>query len=387
MVSQLRCLPPVGNKIQYKLKPLEDKFFGSYNYCLYQSGTAALAAALTLVKDKNRFVDKPQVLIPAYTCPDIISAAKYAGLTPILIDFTDDKPRLDCEQIISNINNSVIAIIAINFLGISEDISKIRKLVPNNITIIEDSAQNFPVNLENHQWQGDLIISSFGRGKPLSLLGGGILLSRHDDYKDSIISNRLNKSSSFDYLKIWLKVKAYNMLLHPFFYCILTKLTFLNIGNTQLKPLEKINQGTTIISELISHNYFFYKKQQNINQQYSKMLSQLDSKSIIDIPTQCNHDFSLPLLRYPILIKNARLLDIIFNNLNSEGLGVTKMYKTTLPNIIGVSNNDFRIKESINNAELFSTCLITLPTHNRVKENDIKRIHQILNSAITNVDK
>ena len=57
----------------------------------FQSGTAALAAALMACKAARR-IGQPEVLLPAYACPDLLSAVDFAGLRPVLVDFEENTP-------------------------------------------------------------------------------------------------------------------------------------------------------------------------------------------------------------------------------------------------------------------------------------------------------
>ena len=59
-------------------------------------------------------------------------------------------------------------------MGIPERINAIRATInTNQITIIEDSAQGLPQEKPEKYWLGDIVIVSFGRGKPLNLIDGG----------------------------------------------------------------------------------------------------------------------------------------------------------------------------------------------------------------------
>ena len=145
-----------------------------------QSGTAALAQALIIAKSAFT-TDTPEVIVPGYACPDIISAAVYAGITPILVDLEPDRPYMSLSAIENAVTKNTVAIIAINFMGIPERISAIRgSLGDSGIIVIEDSAQWYPdadgETPISSAYHGDLVVLSFGKGKPLSLMGGGALL-------------------------------------------------------------------------------------------------------------------------------------------------------------------------------------------------------------------
>ena len=124
--------------------------------------------------------------MPAYACPDLVSAAKYAGVKPVLVDFEHDRPWMSVDEIKGVVSEKVIAIVAVNFLGIPERMQAIRGVADEyDALVIEDSAQAFPVSPDTNFWKGDIVIVSFGRGKPVSLLGGGALLLRLDQLAEA----------------------------------------------------------------------------------------------------------------------------------------------------------------------------------------------------------
>ncbi|RKZ65668.1 MAG: hypothetical protein DRQ44_07780, partial [Gammaproteobacteria bacterium] len=99
-------LPPVGSPIVLdSSKALADvAVFSSYQTQFYASGTAALAAALVAVLAKSQKSFKSgqaEILLPAYGCPDLISAAVFAGVKPVLVDLEADRPWLDLPSLAS----------------------------------------------------------------------------------------------------------------------------------------------------------------------------------------------------------------------------------------------------------------------------------------------
>ena len=58
-------------------------------------------------------------------------------------------------------------------------------VLTGELVLIEDDAQYLPLDSEPASYCGDLVIHSFGRGKPVSLVGGGALLIRRPALSDS----------------------------------------------------------------------------------------------------------------------------------------------------------------------------------------------------------
>ena len=125
-----RTLRPSGSRISTSRSSNIAELFSPYHQLYTQSGTAALAAALSSVKKLRSDISSPEVLLPAYCCPDLISALIFTGIKPVLIDFEKNTPWLDLVKLDQTISSSTIAILAVNFLGIQERIGKIREILP-----------------------------------------------------------------------------------------------------------------------------------------------------------------------------------------------------------------------------------------------------------------
>ena len=371
MFSELR---PVGNKIHYKCTPFNE-LFHPYKSKFYQSGTAALASAIIAVKNLHPEIKHPEILLPAYACPDLISAIIFANIKPVLIDFEEHKPWMDIEKVKKNLSNSTIAVIAVNFLGLPERIPLINDVVGGlAIKVIEDSAQSLPLLIDSNYWKGDVIITSFGRGKPLSLLGGGVALTNEQDLYVQLPKTKIVELSWLMAVKYQFKIHLYNFMIKSHIYYWLLKLPGLQIGKTKYKKLSSLEGFHTKILSLITKNYQEYKKLKNAGTRIQKMLEEINSPHIIDIPKICNHDLSNPLLRYPVLITNESFRTQVLSILNQHGLGISSMYGDILPNIEGVKlEKNYKIDEFYN-AKKFSEQLVTFPTHCDVTDSDISNM-------------
>ena len=382
----LQTLRPVGNKIFYKPGPLKSELFSPFHSTYYQSGTAALSATLLAAKKIFPEVKQPKILIPAYTCPDIISAARYAKVMPILIDFESNLPWMNLKSIqdIIETDSSIIAVVAINFLGIPERITELSKLVENKkILLIEDSAQDFPVSSDGFSSESDFIISSFGKGKPLALLGGGIVLTKNTQLNNALPTAELANITFIERLKHKIKVSLYNVIITPFFYYLLSRLPFIKLGETVFKPLTELKACPQYILNLIESNYNRYSRQKIITQQYKELLNKINSDKIVDLPSSTNTKKHL--LRYPILVTDLSLHNKIITALDEHDLGASLMYKKALPEITGITGDMFEGKGvTFNNAKYFASQLITLPTHEAVSSKVLHKIFDTLNSTIKN---
>lgn len=384
MLSELR---PVGNRIKLNATPVDPELFSPYSFIGFSSGTDALAAALISIAKKNPEIKDPEVLVPAYTCPDIISACIFAKVKPILIDFETEHVWLDLKSLTENISSSTVAIVAINFLGIPERIEAIRQIINSNkITIIEDSAQGLAKKDCDNYWHGDIVITSFGRGKPLNLMGGGAILYKKD-VLDTEIQNNLNilvsslakaKSSSSDNLIYRFKTYLFNLLSYSFFYYFLNKIKFLKLGETKYHAVENIKLMPKTISDQLKSNYKRFINRHSPREKYDAIFNSLKQSSYISLATKHGLTKDNNLLRYPILVKDKNKYSIIFSELERQGLGASKMYKDILPNIDGVKASMLKNTLQYPNAKEISKSIITFPMHEDVNDKQIGKIAKIL---------
>ena len=142
------------------------------------SGTAALAIALHCAKKLHPLGNKRQVIIPGYGCPDLVSAVVHAGLVTVLVDLEADSHQLSHQAIQRALTEKTLPIVAVNFLGLPGRLPNLRQITDSaECLLIEDNAQWFPE--PEDKLYGDFVITSFGRGKPVNLLGGGLLLTNN----------------------------------------------------------------------------------------------------------------------------------------------------------------------------------------------------------------
>ena len=376
-------LPPVGNRISLvrgkgAARNVEI-LFSPYSLRLYQSGTAALAAAV-IVAMARRPTTAPEVLLPAYGCPDLISAVLHAGAKPVLVDLAVNTPWLDQTQMVEKINEHTVAVIAVNFLGIEESMTGLRAIADKaGILLIEDSAQCLFESAGDPKIRGDFIVQSFGRGKPVSLLGGGAVLWRDQSFRPclprveaAVESNLIGNTAA------WLKILLYNILLTPHIYGLMERVPFLHIGETRFKPLKRILPASAqVISGLPTNIGRFRRNRGNAQQWIRAMLDRLCLAQIIDLTCLSTKPVQPDFLRYPLLVTDNELRKRLYSALRSAGLGVSRMYPVALPEISGLAGI-LGGQERCPRARAFADGILTLPTHQGVSRRHVVEMEKII---------
>ncbi len=367
------ALRPVGERFPLKysdLKESELETLSEFKFQGYASGTQALAAAINLSKHRRPDCTQPEVIIPAYTCPDVVSACIFAEVKPVLVDFSEESPQYDMADLTAKLSDNTIAIIAVNFLGIPQDVSSIKALTEGRgITIIEDSAQYFPRDVTNHGWEADIVTLSFGRGKPLNFFYGGALLHRRcvvESPERSVIIPSINPVTFF------LKHQVYNLLMHPFFYYWITRIPGTSIGQTKYHActnLESLAPNTLQALEKRIADF----KELGLNLAIFETLKVLDFNGRLISNSPHNY------LRIPILADNENQLDQVENDKEFVTLGVSRMYRKTLTQFEDIPLTLGKLGDHPN-AEQFSRRLLTIPNHRDVDKSQLSRICQLLKS-------
>ncbi len=371
-------LPPVGHKISLQASTENTliNFLGGHQYWV-DSGTSALALAILDAKTHFLAVQKPRVIIPGYCCPDLVAACVYAGVEPVAVDIGIDDPSYDLERLRMHLDEHVVAVIAVNFLGIAERLSELRQLIYSlglSTKLIEDNAQWFPARQADAATNSDYTVFSFGRGKPLSLFGGG-LLRANTSLSDGVIQ-KIGVAAAYSTANS-LKVRAYNVLLQPQFYFLLNRNPLFQLGETKYHALEKIQTMDAWRLSLVSKNFARYVGRVSMLPAYYDDVGIKNGVQQLSIATQVRRK---QLLRYPLLCANSRQRDELLVNMRKRGLGATAMYAASIDQIAGMEGL-VSVPAPIVNAQQFARRFMTLPLHAGVTRVYREKIVMLLQRA------
>lgn len=369
-------LPPAGNRISLRCSeanPLLDVFAG--NLYWVDSGTSALALALLDIKSSMPECVRPQAIIPGYCCPDLISACIFAGVEPVALDIGVDDPSF-CFNSLSEYlssNSDVIAVVAINFMGVAERIEELHQLIDrvgSQAVLIEDNAQWLPAASTEVALRSRYTTFSFGRGKPMSLLGGGLLVTQGPLQQQALAN--IGFAPTSDRFKTFLKMVAYNILLCPQLYFCINRNPLLRLGVTEYVKLSSIHTMDPVRLSLIDANYHCYLERKNeLVGEYKNNTAHLQCFYAIN-SVRAGH-----LLRFPLLCSSQAIKVALLQDLRASGLGASAMYPSEIDRISGVDGL-VCVPSPLVNAKSFAQRFMTLPLHAGVREPHKKKVVEIL---------
>jgi dTDP-4-amino-4,6-dideoxygalactose transaminase len=303
-------------------------------------------------------------LLPAYTCPDVVAAIVFAGATPRLVDFEPGTPYLDIAAIERTLSLDTAAIVAVGFLGIPERLDAIDAIArPRGVPVIYDACQAFPA--DEGKDSADFVVSSFGRGKPVSLLAGGSLTLDAsyalDDAPTVSLPGRLRE-------------RLYNVVIRPKVFGLIAAIPALGIGETIYRPLDEVRQLDDGAEPRIAAAIERYRA---AGESRCAIVSAYDEAfgETVALRPALGIAASGDALRYPLLLPSADRRDELANEL--AHLGVSTFYRHALPDIAGMPSEPW-LSVDYTGASDFAARLLTLPVHADVGAADIEAIKKKL---------
>ncbi len=380
-------LPPAGHRIQAASAAWDKNWFNKtflpLTPYLFGSGAQALSAAILAIRRVKCVPMQPEVILPAYTCPELVSAVLYAGAIPRLVDLAPERPWLDLTAVKNTISPATIAIIGVNLFGIRERWDALVQIAHHHkIPLIEDSAQLFPPRDEVQHWSGDLVVLSFGRGKPVSALTGGAVFATSALYKDPLQTIAASTTTSeIGQTKILLQRHAYNLFRLPRLYWLASAIPWLHLGETRFHPILGLQRMADAAQRLLPDNIrHYWAHPARVEQQLRNGLAKANLPDVIDLPIACGVT-NIRLNRYPLFITNPAKRNEAMQRLSETGLGASCLYPATLPHIPGLEDI-LANTGKFPNATRFAQSLLTLPTHESVTTRDIEKILEILTRTL-----
>ncbi|MEP1706303.1 MAG: DegT/DnrJ/EryC1/StrS family aminotransferase, partial [Marinobacter sp.] len=344
------------------------------------SGTQALSFAVAIaIQGKSKTPD-PEVIIPAYGCPDLVAAVVAQNARPVLVDLVPNSPYMSDVGIRKAITSSTVALVAVGFLGMSERLNLLAEIcAENNILLIEDSAQCFPP-ASSYKPFADCIVLSFGRGKPINLMGGGGLLLRRSMAEEAISNLRRYPVKALTIGKAWfVKRKIFNLLLARIPYYMLEKIPLLGIGDTRFHKLQHLFRLRIPKNLLLAGIHSFYSRPQ-IHLRYNtelKVLNKFGWRCLTnDLDGGSWQASNHRMLRYPVLAPSMDMRERAVDALYAAGIGASRFYGQSLDQVDGVS--EWLTRGDYPVAKDFAARLFTLPTHEDVRSADVFLVAEIL---------
>jgi len=352
-----------------------------FDFLWLNSATAALAIALRAARDAKG-VSHPEVIIPAFACPDIVAAAMHAGVRPVLADFLPDSANIDPRDAAAARSSRTVAVVSVRLLGLPGNTDAVKKaLGPDCPALIEDCAHATLSDV--FDTSADAVVVSFGRGKPASLRRGGLLLTSRQGGLDVQMMDDDSRSRRVEALGHWLEASLYNLAISPGVYWFLTRVCGIPVDAISYRPLQAVRRFPSYLASVLPLVLAREcRRGDELAKAYGRMLRRLPG-SWIDLGSQpaADEETRTHLWRYPLLLSTHDQREHLFDLLWRRGLGPSRLYLKCLSELPGTAPLvDARAHPQ---ASSFATRLLTLPLHSDVTLEDAANIEDCLRQFAT----
>jgi perosamine synthetase len=381
------------------LAAFEKRFAAAFNlsHCIStSSGRAALTLALSALKEIASVSgqnNKADVIIPAYTCPTVALSVARAGLKVKLCDISLETLNIDVFPLEKLVDENTLCVVAAHMFGFPCDMERILKIVrANEIFLIEDVAQ-----AAGAKWKGQMLgglghlsCFSLGRGKSITTYEGGVLgvSNAFSSYAPSLPCLLASSSASGIQHPASKTVHSLRMLIQLLLMSFLQGarawwfISRLPIGFEQqyhsidfrIERLENWQAafGLSVLQRIESINSARVRNGRYLAQQLSCL-------KMIAIPQALNGAEPV-YLRLPVIFKESQLREEIYRSLLQAGVGVSKMYVSSLNRYHYLA--DIVPDGHYPSAEQAADRILALPTHPLMEERDLQTIVRVFRSAL-----
>jgi hypothetical protein len=224
----------------------------------YVFGTSSGRAALSLIlKSLHRLrPDRCVVALPAYTCFTVAASIVHSGLKLYPVDIDPETLDFDFSQLEALCPEKLLCIVTSNLFGLVNDVRRIREIAQaKGAFVVDDAAQALGASLDGQLagMLGDAGFYSLGRGKAVSAVEGGIIVTNVDAIASALEAEAKDLAPVPLLRNSWLVLQmfAYTALLHPRLYWIPNSLPFLRLGLTEFSPAFRMAGLSSFSSSLL----------------------------------------------------------------------------------------------------------------------------------------
>ncbi len=348
-------------------------------HCYFtNSGTTAFYLILKALK---KLSDKTEVVLPAYTAPSLILPIRKAGLKPVLCDISLKTFNMDVTLLGNCINENTLCIVPVHMFGVPTDMEAVMAIARQRaVFVVEDAASSLGTLINNSPTGifGDVGFYSFNRGKNLSTLSGGCIVTDNAGLAEKICSEcaLLPKLNLVSRVKAAVKLVALSLAVRPLFYTLLynliSKLKYTAL-HTDFESCAYTNFQAGVGRSLFSRTGSIFGKRFDHGKFLSDKLHGLKGISLPELIPHATTIFN----QFPVLFNDEGVKEKVFERILSTGIESTKLYPDPIHRVYDMGYDVDR-NDPFPNATYFSKRLLLIPTHPMLNVAGLFRIVTII---------
>jgi dTDP-4-amino-4,6-dideoxygalactose transaminase len=304
---------------------------------------------------------------------------RLADVDPLTLDFAPGTlERLD--------GSRVLAVIATNLYGLPNDLPAITRVAhERGVYVVDDAAQCLGGSIGGRPsgtW-GDVGLYSFDKGKNVTSIDGGALVTNSESVADAIAQQiRLLPPCAMVESAVHLvKLVIYAALLHPRGYWLPNSLPFLGLGTTAYRtdyPLAQYDSWMAPMGHRLFARLDAITAQRRANADRFTCLLPWGAKLKAVVQRQ---EAEPAYLRFPVLI-DPEFRDAVLAALRANGIGATASYPTAISDVPGLRGQLQGGESEVSGGQAVARSVVTLPTHGYVTSRDQERIAAVIANVL-----
>jgi perosamine synthetase len=335
------------------------------------TGRAGLCLLMQALADLRR--DRDEVIVPSYTCFSVPASIIKAGLRPRIVDIDPATLDYDHAQLAGQGFSRVLAIVATNLYGLPNDLPRLARLAAEvDAFLVDDAAQSLGATMGGRAcgtW-GDAGLFSLDKGKNVSAIDGGILVTGNEAIADGLRRRvaALPAPHLPETLLDGVKLAAYASLLHPSLYWLPNSVPQLGLGTTPFTLDYPVQRQSRLLASvgLIAIERLEWLTEQRRTRARALMASLVGLPGIRGIVPVEGAEPAW--LRYPVLFDDPAVRDEAIAALRARGIGATGSYPLALADVPELREY---ASAGASGGRHVASRVLTLPTHPYVSEADV----------------
>jgi dTDP-4-amino-4,6-dideoxygalactose transaminase len=373
-------LPRIGDD---RAAGLPADHLGPENAFFVSSGRAALTILLKILRET---LDRREVVIPAYTCFSVPSAIARTGLTIRLCDIDPKTLDLDLNALVRLDLTKALCIVPSGLYGLPSDLPALESIARRSgAYLIDDAAQCLGATFDGRTCGsfGDAGLYSLGRGKGITTMGGGIVVTRRDDVASRIAQEvcTLPHPAVPSVCAAVVNSLVYATMLRPSLYWLIDHAPFLDLGASHFEPnfpiahLSEYQRRLTMQALPLLSSYNWLRRERA-----DRIRAGIQGVEGIEVPQPI--EGAKPVyLRLPVLTRDKTHRELLIRRLRKAGLIASASYPTSIADISSIASYLAADQALCPNARSIATRILTLPTHAGVTSRDLEVMTRIIRES------
>lgn len=330
--------------------------------------------------------DRNVVALPAYTCFSVAASIVRAGLKLLPLEMDPETLDFDRSRLEDLPGDKLLCILTSNLFGYVNDMANVHKAARKaGAFIVDNAAQALGASRDARfaGTGGDVGIYSLGRGKALSAMEGGLIVTNTEAISRALEqeAGNLQPAAPAHGAYLLFQLAAYSAFLRPSLYWIPDALPFLKLGTTEFDPQFAVHTLHPLSRELL---LILLERLDTMNE-----IRRANAGRLIEALAG-SRDFLVPqpapgtrptMVRLPVIARDAETRARAVNALRREGIGASPFYPRAICDIENIGAHMPGSAVHCERAEHLARTLFTVPVHALVGQQDTERMIGVLTAA------